>query len=244
MPGADIDSVFFTLVLGSFIASVCNAAFSAGGALIILAITSSVLPVAAVVPIHSTLLFGSTVTRFIMFRQIVDWSIVTPFVTSSAFGAYLGANLYFRLPENLVATAIALLMLVAIWLPQITWRPKLQQPWLLLGFLHSLLSALFAYGAILQSVILHTGLNRRQIVGTVAGCLSGMALFKISGYAFNGFDYRPYLPVITAAIAVSLVGTWLGRKLVDRISEHAFRLAFRVLITLTALRLIYVSIFS
>jgi uncharacterized membrane protein YfcA len=70
-----------------------------------------------------------------------------------------------------------------------------------------------------------------------------MAIFKISGYAFNGFDYRPYLFVIAAAIAVSFFGTWLGRKLVDRVSERVFRVAFRVLITLTAIRLIFVSIF-
>lgn len=241
---AEIDTVFVILVAGSFLASIANAAFSAGGALIILAVTSSVLPITAVVPIHSTLLIGSTTTRVLLFRKHIEWQIAAPFLVGSLFGAMLGSRLYFELPDRAIAITIALLMLVAIWLPGVKWRPRIRHPWLIVGFAHSLLSTLFAYGAILQSIILHTGLNRRQIVGTVGGCLTGMAVFKISGYALNGFDYRPYLLTIAAAVAVSFVGTWIGKLLVDRISERAFRIAFRVLITVTALRLIWVNVFS
>ena len=238
----EVDAVFVVLVAGSFVASVCNAAFSAGGALIILAITTTVLPISAVVPIHSTLLFGSTTTRVILFWQYIDWKIAGPFLLASGFGAYLGARLYFGLPDRFVALAIAGLMLIAIWLPGVSWRPKIRHPWLIVGFVHSFLSSAFAYGAILQSIILHTGLKRRQIIGTVGGCLTGMAIFKISSYMLNGFDYVPYLKVISAAIVVSFFGTWLGRKLVDRISEGAFRMVFRILITATALRLIYTNL--
>lgn len=237
------DTVMVVLVAGSFLASIANAAFSAGGALIVLAVTSAVLPITAVVPIHSTLLIGSTTTRVLLFWHHIRWHIAGPFLIASAFGALLGSRLYFELPDRAIAVTIALLMLVAIWLPGVKWRPKLRHPWLIVGFVHSLLSTLFAYGAILQSIILHTGLNRRQVVGTVGGCLTGMAVFKISGYALNGFDYRPYLLTIAAAVAVSFVGTWLGKKLVDRISERAFRIAFRALITVTAIRLIYVNVF-
>ena len=239
----EIDPIFVALVTGSFVASIANAAFSAGGALIVLAVTSSVLPIAAVVPIHSTLLIGSTSTRVLLFWQYIQWRITAPFLVASAFGALLGSRLYFELPDRAIAVAIAALMLVAIWLPGISWQPKLRHPWLIVGFVHSLLSTLFAYGAILQSIILHTGLDRRQIVGTVGGCLTGMAVFKISGYALNGFDYRPYLLTIIAAIAVSFVGTWIGKLLVDKISESAFRVVFRLLITVTALRLLYVNLF-
>lgn len=239
---SDADTVFLVLVAGSFLASIANAAFSAGGALIILAVTSSVLPIPAVVPIHSTLLIGSTTTRVLLFRRHIQWTIAGPFLVASAFGALLGSRLYFELPDRVIGMTIAVLMLVAIWLPGVTWRPRLRHPWLLVGFAHSLLSTLFAYGAILQSVILHTGLKRRQVVGTVGACLTGMGVFKISGYALHGFDYRPFLWTIAAAVVVSFFGTWLGKQLVDRISEQAFRLAFRVLITVTALRLIYVNV--
>ena len=237
-----IDATFAIIVAGSFVAALFNAAFSAGGALISLAVSGAVLPIQAVVPIHSTLLIGSTVTRVLFFREYIDWSLVRGFFVGSAVGAFLGARIYIELADAVIAVAIGVVMLVAIWLPQITWRPKLRHPWLLVGFVHTLLSTLFAYGALLHAVILHTKLQRRQIVGTLGGCLAGMSVFKITGYAYYGFDYSPYYAMIMAAILVSFAGTAAGKMVVDRLSEEHFRFVYRVLITVSALRLLYTGV--
>ncbi len=237
-----IDATFAIIVVGSLVAALFNAAFSAGGALIILAVTSTVLPIQAVVPIHSTLLIGSTVSRLLFFRRYVDWPIVRGFLIGSVLGAFLGARIYVELPDVVIAVAIAVVMLVAIWLPRVSWRPQLRHPWLLVGFVHTLLSTLFAYGALLHAVVLQTKLERRQIVATLAGALGGMSVFKISGYAYYGFDYSPYYVMIVAAILVSFAGTAAGKMVVDRLSEERFRLIYRVLITVTALRLLYTGL--
>jgi uncharacterized membrane protein YfcA len=237
-----IDATFIAVVAGSFAAAVANAMFSAGGALIVLAVTSTVLPIQHIVPIHSTLLIGSTATRIIFFWQHIQWRIVWPFIAGSLAGALIGARIYIELPEAIIATAIAILMLVALWLPGINWRPRIRHPWAIVGFFHTLISTLFAYGALMHSVILHTGLARRQIIGTMAGALTGMGVFKIVGYAVFGFDYVPYLAMIGAALAMSFVGTAVGKWLGEGLSESRFRLAYRILVTLTALRLMYVGL--
>jgi uncharacterized membrane protein YfcA len=221
---------------------VANAVFSAGGALIILAITSTVLPIQAIVPIHSTLLIGSTATRVLFFWEHIDWRIAGPFLVGSLFGALIGARVYIELPEALIAAAISVLMLVDLWLPKVTWRPRIRHPWIIVGFIHTLISTMFAYGALLHSVILHTDLKRQQVVGTMAGGLTGMGIFKIAGYVFYGFDYSPYLVTIAAAVGVSFLGTAVGKMLGSRLSEDKFRLIYRVLITITALRLLYAGL--
>lgn len=236
------DWVFISLVVGSFVAAAFNAAFSIGGAMIILAITTIVLPVSAVVPMHSTLLMGSTLGRISMFWRFIDWKIVLPFLVGSVFGTFLGARVYFELPDNAIAIAIGFVMLVAIWLPDVSWRPKLKHPWAIVGFFHSLLSTLFAYGALFHSIILHTGLQRRQIVGTMAGCFVGMTVFKISGYALFGFDFLPYLVVIAASVVASFLGTWVGKRMSESLPEKNFRFAYRILITVTAVRLLYTAL--
>ena len=236
------DTTALIIIAGSLVASIFNAAFSAGGALIILAITSTVLPIQAIVPIHSTLLIGSTLTRVMLFWDYIDWKIVIPFLVGAFAGAFIGARVYIELPETAIALAIGIVMLIAIWLPNVPWRPRLRHPWAIVGFIHALLSTLFAYGAVMHAVILQTGLNRRQIVGTLGGCLSGMSVFKIVGYACFGFDYSPYYHIIAAAVAVSLIGTAIGKMIVDKLSEQKFRFIFRALITVTALRLLYVGI--
>ena len=240
----EFDTTFYIIVAGSFLAAVVNAAFSAGGALIILAVTSFVLPVSAIVPIHSTLLIGSTSSRTLLFWRDIDWKIAGPFLVGSVFAVAIGSRIYVELPDSIIATAISIVMLFAIWLPQVRWRPRLKHPWAIVGFIHTLLSTLFAYGALLHAVILHTGLKKRQIVATMAASLTGMGLFKISGYTLNGFDYGPYLQIIVFAIAAAFLGTWIGKMIVDRISEALFRTVFRVLVTVTALRLLYVGLFS
>ncbi len=240
----EIDRALYVIVFGSFVAAITNAAFANGGAMIILAITSSVLPVSAIVPLHSTLLIGSTTARAVVFREHIDWRIAGPFLAGSIIAVTIAARIYVELPDKIIASAIGIVMLVAIWLPGISWRPKLRHPWAIVGFIHSFFSTLFAYGALLHAVILHTDLRRRQIVGTMAACLTGMGLFKISGYALNGFDYRPYLAIIVLSIIAASAGTWVGKLLIDRISERVFRIVFRLLVTITALRLIYMALFS
>ncbi len=237
-----IDGALYVIVFGSFVAAVCNAAFSSGGALIVLATTSAVLPITAVVPIHSTLLIGSTTSRAILFRDHIDWRIAGPFLVGSAIAVAIAARIYVELPARAIGIAIAVVMLVAIWLPAISWRPRIRHPWAVVGFIHSFLSTLFAYGALLHALILHTGLGRRQVVGTMAIALTGMGVFKIAGYALNGFDYGPYLATIVLSIIAAFVGTWVGKLIIDRVSERTFHLVFRVLLTLTAIRLVYAAV--
>ena len=238
----ELDYAASVIIAGSFLAAVSNAAFSSGGAMIILAVTSTVLPVWAVVPIHSTLLIGSTASRALVFRQYIEWRIAGPFLLGSALAVAVASRLFFALPEKAIAIAIASVMLVAIWLPQVSWRPRIRHPWAVVGFVHSFLSTLFAYGALLHAVVLHTGLARRQIVGTMAAALTGMSLFKIFGYSLNGFDYRPFVVTIVLSILAAVAGTWVGKQVIDRISESTFRFVFRALVTVTAVRLLYVNI--
>lgn len=103
------------------------------------------------------------------------------------------------------------------------------------------MSTLFAYGALLHAVILHTRLKRRQVVGTMAASLTGMGVFKITGYAVHGFDYSPYLWIIVLSTLAAFVGTWVGKLLIERISESLFRSVFRVLVTVSALRMLYMA---
>lgn len=237
----ELDRALYVIVFGSFAAAFTNAAFANGGAMIILAITSTVLPVSAIVPLHSTLLLGSTTSRAIVFREHIDWRIAAPFLAGSIVAVAIAARLYVEIPDKAIAAAIGVVMLVAIWLPAISWRPRIKHPWAVVGFIHSFLSTLFAYGALLHAIILHTGLTRRQIVATMAASLTGMGVFKIAGYALNGFDYTPYVLTIGLSVVVAFLGTLVGKLVIDRISETVFRTVFRVFVTVTALRMVYLS---
>ena len=118
-----------------------------------------------------------------------------------------------------------------------------QQPltWIFLpvGVAHSFLGTVFGVGTLLQPTILRTPLSKLQITGTLAACLLCMDVFKLTGYIAHGFDYSDYWPHIVCATIAGFIGTVAGKRVTHRVSEQTFRLVFKWLITLVALRLVY-----
>ena len=120
---------------------------------------------------------------------------------------------------------------------------KRQTPltWIFLpvGVAHSFLGTVFGVGTLLQPTILRTTLTKLQITGTLAACLLCMDVFKLTGYIAHGFDYSDYWPHIVCATIAGFIGTVAGKRVTHRVSEQTFRLVFKWLITLVALRLVY-----
>ena len=57
-----------------------------------------------------------------------------------------------------------------------------------------------------------------------------------------GVEFGSYVPLIAAMIVTSFIGTWLGRITLDRIPERLFRMVFQVVLTVLALRLIWIAV--
>jgi uncharacterized membrane protein YfcA len=229
---------FSIIVGGSFLASFINAAFGIGGAHLMLAIITSILPITAVIPMHSPLLLGSLIGRIIFFWREIYWPIVIPFVGGCLIGVFFGARVYIDLPPWFIALILGCLML-SVWLPGFRWGGKIPKPFFWVGIAHSFMSTVFAYGGLFHPIILRTQLNKLQLTATIAGSLLTMSLLKIVGYISVGFDYRPYVIVIISAIAISFLGTWMGRHVTNLIPEQHFRLIFKLAMTFFGLRLLY-----
>ena len=234
-----LDAITLTIIVGSFISSFINAAFATGGAMLMLAISASVLPVSAIVPLHSAFMYGSLTSRCYYFHEHIAWHIVVPFALGCVIGTTVGARVYLDLPGAWIALVIGVLMLVSTWFPKVDWKIPLKHPFFAIGIIHSLLSTLFSFGAILHSVVLHTNLVRQQIIATLATSLVMMATMKIIGYTVFGFDYLPYISLIIGATVAGFAGTAVGKRVTHTMPENWFRLGFRALMTLLALRLLY-----
>lgn len=234
-----MDLTLIVIILGGFCASFINAAFATGGIYIMLAATSSVLPLTVAVPLQSVLVFSSLVARLYYFWREIQWKIVLGFGAGSVIGVAIGARVFTGMTEAGLALLLGILLLVLIWLPVTTWKIPLRHPFFPVGIAHSFIGTIFGVGALLQPSILRTNLNKLQITGTLAACLITMDVFKIAGYAGFGFNYLDYLPHIVAGSLAGIAGTWAGKRITHRISEAAFRIVFKTLITVVAFRFIY-----
>ncbi len=233
------DPLAWLIIIGSFAASAISAAFAVGGGFLMLAIVTSVVPISAAVPMHSATLLGTSVGRSLFFFNYADWSIVRPFIIGALVGALLGAGIYVNLPEFVIAGVIGCMILATVWAPAIHWRPSFSHPFFYVGVVHAFLSSLFSFGGLMQPLMLRTKLLKMQITGTLAISLLVMNVFKLAGYYSFGFDFRPYLPVIIAAIAAGIPGALLGKHLANSVPEEKFRMIFKIIMTAFALRLLY-----
>ncbi|NNE37138.1 MAG: sulfite exporter TauE/SafE family protein, partial [Gammaproteobacteria bacterium] len=112
-------------------------------------------------------------------------------------------------------------------------------PYIPVGLVHGFLTTAIGGSAILQMIIMRTNLIKRQVTGTLASCFLAMEAMRVMGYASVGFNYVEHITVIIFASITGILGTWVGKHTEHFISEKNFRIVFKWMMTLIALRLIY-----
>ena len=146
-----------------------------------LAVSASILPVSAAVPLQSPLAFGSLCARIYNFWHYIQWKVVWPFGCGAAIGAAIGTSVYLDLPERTIALILAIFLLATTWGPDIKSKLTIKHPFFLVGIGHSFLGSILGVGTLLQLAILKTNLTKLQVTGTLAASLLTMDLFKVIG---------------------------------------------------------------
>ena len=95
-----------------------------------------------------------------------------------------------------------------------------------------------ATGPLIAPFFLNLGLPRQGIIGTKAACqtlghVTKIAIFGATGFAFAAFA----LPLALLCVAV-VVGTWIGSRILGRVSEIWFTRLYKTVLTAVALRLV------
>jgi uncharacterized membrane protein YfcA len=235
-------SLFLYIPAICFIGGFFSTLAGLGGGLFTLASTSLFLPIAVVVPLNGVLILAGQITRVLQFYRHVDWGITLPFIPGSILGAALGTFVYFGLDEQVLTLLLGVILLWFCWAPPSALGRRLGSalpvPFFWVGIAHTFLSTVSGAGVLFQSVIINSKLSKDALVATIATTLLFMALFKSAGYLLAGFDYTPYLPVIIASWGMGIAGTMLGKRCLDILPDHYFRLLIKSVITLFALRLL------
>ena len=239
-----MDLSVIIVTLGSLVAAFINAAFATGGVYVLLAAGSAVFPMTIAVPLMPLLAFASLTSRVFFFWKHIAWHIVIPVFIGSSVGVFLGVNTFIMIPEALLSLIIGCLLLILIWVGNFKLPTGSSKVFILVGLVHSFVATIFGVGAFLQPAILRTELVKLQVTGTLAACMLSMDIFKVIGFAGFGFNYLSYLPHIIGATVAGFLGTWLGKRVAQKVSEITFRKVFKWLVTLMALRLVFNGIFK
>jgi len=230
------------LVALSLFTSALTAAAGIGGGLVLLSVMASFLPPVIVIPIHGVVQLGSNAGRAVLLRQHIDRAILVPFALGSVLGIVLGAKLFVALPTPVLEIILGLFILACVWLPKLKASRIANRAFVLVGVVGSFVTMFVgATGPFVASFITPERLERHAVVATHATCMSVQHTLKVAAFGFLGFAFLPWVPLLAAMIAAGFLGTMLGRRLLDRLPHHIFARAFKIILTVLAVRLLYAA---
>lgn len=231
------------LILLSVLTSAFTAAFGVGGGVLMIMALAQVMPATALIPVHGMVQLGSNVGRTTMTGRHVDRRTLAAFVPGVILGALIAAWLVIRLPAGVLELCIAAFVFFTCWGPDLPKRALGGVGVVIAGALTTLLSSLVgASGPMVAAFIKQSQDGRLAKVATFSACMSLQHLTKIFVFGMAGFVFRDWLGLIVAMVAAGLVGTWLGLRLLQRLSDHRFDSLFKWALTLLALRLAWLGV--
>lgn len=229
------------LIVAAFVTAAISGVFGMAGGLMLKGALALVLPVSATFVAHGILQLVANGWRAILHRRFLDWRIVAVFAAGSLL---VGGVMAFIAVEPSKATLYLLMGLVPalLWIPQRWLRLDAARPAQALACGISVtglnLTAGVA-GPLLDIFFVRTALTRHQIVATKAGTQVFSHLAKIFVYgaplvAVHGQGLPPWW-VFALAIPLSMAGTAVGGRVLERMDDVNFKRLSRLIVTVTGL---------
>lgn len=242
LPAELLPAEALLLILTAGFTSMLTAAMGIGGGLLLLAVMGQVVPPSALIPLHGLVQLGSNANRALLMRRHIDWRMLGLFAAGALPGALLASQVVVQLPLAFIQLGIGLFILWLVWGRKPSKRELSDGRLALVGGMTTVL-ALFvgATGPLVAAFIHRSGQERFRALATFSGCLSIQHMLKAAVFSFIGFSFIDWLGLSLAMIAAGTLGTWIGLHLLRKIPAARFQLIFRVLISLLAVRLLWLA---
>lgn len=211
-----------------------------GGGVLLIGVMATVFPPVALIPVHGVVQAGSNVTRTIIAHRLVMRHAILPFAAGAALGSVIGGNIVVALPVAAMQAILGLFMLYVCWSPRVTAGVPTGRRFFVLGTVGAFISMFIgATGTILAPWVRGVSDDRRIFVATHSCIMMFIHGLKVVVFAWLGFAFFDYLPLMAAMVAAGFLGNWIGFKLLDRMHEDLFRRVFQIVLMALSVRLLW-----
>ena len=236
MPG--LDQVL--LLLGAALAASTLAAVAGfGGAAILLPVLVLVVGPRNAIPVLTIAQLVGNGSRVVLNRQEVNGRIVGWFALGAVPAALVGGLVFAAAPLDALVRLIGIFLLVSV-----AWRHLRPAPSGLLGeWTFTVIGAVFAFasaligsvGPVMAPFFLAAGLVKGAYIGTEAAASVVMQAAKLVAYGISALLTPLTFGVGLLVTPAMIAGSWLGKRIVDRLPERVFVAVIEVVLIVAGL---------
>lgn len=235
-----------TLLLGliTIVTSTLTGVFGLGGGLLLLGFMPLFLPVAAVIPVHGVTQLASNASRAGFSWSHIRWDIMPTYLLGSIVGTACFSLILQAISLAYLPLFIGSYILLSQWSDVFNRVVTRFESFTLLGFFQVGLSLLSGTIGPVHMVLLKKRFNNQhEIVATAAAMMSIKHGLKVIAFIVIGVQFWQFADVMLAMIVCAVIGSYIGTQLRGRLDKKHFAPVLKVLLSLLAIRMIWVTLF-
>jgi len=234
-------NIYILLFIGSFLAAAISGAAGFGGALLLLPLLTKTIGTEMAVPVLTIgQLIGNLSRVFFGFKEI-KWKPVLIFITGAVPMSIVGAYSFVKVPKDVITRGIGLTIIIFVILKyfKLLNIKSSDKTMLIGGGLVGLISGLVgSAGPIGAAIFLSLNLSPTAYISSEAVTAVAMHISKT-------VIYEKYLGIGLDALEIGLfiglamfLGTWFGRKIINRMSKEMFTKFVGVLLAIIGIQML------
>ncbi|MDV2989942.1 MAG: sulfite exporter TauE/SafE family protein [Dehalogenimonas sp.] len=219
-------SLIILIIIAALAASTVAAVAGFGGAIIMLPVLVLAFGVQDAIPILTISQLMGNLWRVILNRTELDWAVVRRFALGAIPAATIGGIIFATAPATALTRVLGIFLLLIIVYRHTNWGKNQRmnlKGFLPLGAAGGLMSAIMGVvGPVAAPFFLAYGLVKGAYIGTEAMTTVVMHITKLGVYGgYNLLSLNTVLIGLSIG-AVMFLGTFLGKQLLDRVSDRVF----------------------
>lgn len=226
-------------ILLALVAEILGTVGGFGSSLFFVPIASYFLDFHSVLGITALFHVSSNLTKIVFFRKGFDKKLVisigVPAVLFVIAGAFLSKFIETKILEISLGIFLIVVSLVFLIFKELAVKPTLSNS-IAGGVLSGFIAGLLGTGGAIRGITLAAyNLKMEVFIATSAIIDLGIDSSRSVVYYLNGYVHKDDLYLVPILLVVSIVGTFIGKKILTRISEKQFKSIVLVLVLVTGI---------
>ena len=226
-------------ILLSLLAEILGTLGGFGSSLFFIPIAGYFLDFQSVLGITALFHVSSNVSKILLFKNGFDKKLVltigVPAVIFVIIGAYLSKFVEVKFLEGFLAAFLIIMSLSFLIFKQLEVKPTIKNS-IIGGVLSGITAGLFGTGGAIRGITMAAfNLKTEIFIATSAIIDLGIDSSRAVVYLSNGYVHKHDLYLIPILFVVSFIGTFVGKKILTKVSQEQFKSLVLFLILITGL---------